>query len=48
LKTTTWNADDKTLAIVVRNGNTTASAGFTLDLTALASPHAAPPRISCV
>ena len=31
------SADGKTLAIVVRNGSTTASAGFTFDLTALAS-----------
>src|SRR5450631_2524554 len=31
------SGDGKTLAIVVRNGSTTASAGFTFDLTALAS-----------
>ena len=31
------SADGKTLAIVVRNGSTTASAGFTFDLTGLAS-----------
>ena len=31
------SADGKSLTIVVRNGSTTASAGFTFDLTALAS-----------
>jgi hypothetical protein len=35
------SGDGRTLAVVVRNSSTTASAGFTFDLTALASVGAA-------